>query len=248
MDLSDKIIVAGPCGAESREQVMRTAEGLAAIGIKNFRAGIWKPRTRPGCFEGVGEAGLEWLQEAKETYGLRIATELNAARNADILLKAGVDIIWIGARTATNPFDVQDMADALRGCDVDVYIKNPVCPDNNLWLGGIERLEKANIKGKIVAVHRGFYAWEQDIFRNNPVWSIPLWLKAQRPELLQVCDPSHISGRTELVPHVARMALELGADGLFIESHWKPTEALSDATQQVTPAELGEILTKLERE
>lgn len=242
---TDKIIVSGPCSAESREQVLRTAEGLAAQGITAYRAGLWKPRTRPGCFEGVGAEGLEWLAEARNAYGMRIATELNAARNADLLLKAGMDIAWIGARTATNPFDVQDIAAALRGCNIDVYIKNPVAPDSALWLGAIERIERANIKGRIVAIHRGFCAWEKDIFRNNPIWSIPLWLKAQRPDLPVVCDPSHIAGQARLVPHVARMALSLGMDGLFVESHCDPSVALSDAAQQLTPDELGQMLRNL---
>lgn len=248
MDLSNKIIVAGPCAAESREQVLKTAEGLAGQGIKIFRAGVWKPRTRPGCFEGAGDEALEWLKEVKEKYGMRIATELNVARNADKLLKAGIDIAWIGARTSTNPFDVQDIADALRGCEVDVYVKNPVCPDNQLWLGAIERVEAAGIKGKIIAIHRGFCAWERDIFRNNPIWTIPLWMKAQRPEIPIVCDPSHISGAVSLVPKVAQMALGLGLDGLFVESHWNPKEALSDAAQQLTPEEMGDMLREMKRD
>ena len=243
--VSDKIIVSGPCSAENREQVLKTAEGLAACGVTAFRAGLWKPRTRPGCFEGVGAEGLEWMAEARRTYGMRIATELNSARNADLLLKAGMDIAWIGARTATNPFDVQDIADALRGCHIDVYIKNPVAPDSALWLGAIERMERAGIKGRIVAIHRGFCAWEKDIFRNNPIWSIPLCLKAQRPDIPVVCDPSHISGQARLVPYVSRMALSLGFDGLFIESHCNPAAALSDAAQQLTPEEVGHMFQDL---
>lgn len=241
----DKIIIAGPCSAESREQVLETADGLAQHGVKIFRAGVWKPRTRPGCFEGCGEVALEWLQEVKERYGMRIAVELNTARNAEMLLKAGIDIMWIGARTTTSPFDVQDIADALQGCEVDVYVKNPVCPDNSLWLGAVERVMRANIKGDVVGIHRGFCAWERDIFRNNPIWSIPLWLKAEMPELPIICDPSHISGIASLVPHVARMSMELGFDGLMIESHIDPSKALSDATQQLTPTELGSVLQDL---
>ncbi|WP_298063086.1 hypothetical protein [uncultured Rikenella sp.] len=243
--ITDKIIVSGPCSAESREQVLQTAEGLAAQGVTAFRAGLWKPRTRPGCFEGVGAEGLEWLAEARNAYGMRIATELNTARNADLLLKAGVDIVWIGARTATNPFDVQDIANALRGCHIDVYVKNPVAPDPALWLGAIERIERAGIKGRIVAIHRGFCTWEKDIFRNNPIWSIPMQLKAQRPDVPVVCDPSHIAGQAELVPHVARMAISLGMDGLFVESHCNPSAALSDAAQQLTPDEAGRMFRNL---
>ena len=242
---TDKIIVSGPCSAESRDQLLTTAEQLAAVGVTVFRAGLWKPRTRPGCFEGVGADGIEWMTEVRTRYGMRIATEINSVRNAELLLKAGVDIAWIGARTATNPFDVQDIADALRGCHIDVYVKNPVAPDSALWLGALERLERANIKGRIVAIHRGFCVWEKDIFRNNPIWSIPLWLKAQRPALPVVCDPSHIAGQAKLVPHVARMALALGLDGLFVESHCNPSAALSDAAQQLTPEEFGQMMQDL---
>lgn len=242
---ADKIIVSGPCSAESREQVMETARQLAAEGIRIFRAGLWKPRTRPGCYEGVGAEGIEWLTEVRTAYGMRIATELNNARNADLLLKAGVDIAWIGARTATNPFDVQDMAAALRGCAIDVYIKNPVAPDPALWLGAVERIERAGIKGRIVAIHRGFCTWGKNIFRNEPIWNIPLWMKEQRPDLPIVCDPSHIAGQARLVPHVARLGTTLGLDGLFVESHCNPAEALSDAAQQLTPPQVGALLREL---
>lgn len=241
-----KIIAAGPCSAESREQVMETARQLAGEGIRIFRAGLWKPRTRPGHFEGVGAEGIEWLTEARTAYGLRIATELNNARNADLLLKAGIDIAWIGARTSANPFDVQEMAAALRGCAIDVYIKNPVAPDPELWLGAVERLERANIKGRIVAIHRGFSVWGKDIFRNAPIWEIPLWLKEQRPDLPVICDPSHIAGQARLVPHVARLGMTLGLDGLFVESHCNPTAALSDAAQQLTPTQLGDLIRELQ--
>lgn len=243
---SHKIIVAGPCSAESREQVLETAAGLAAEGVTAFRAGLWKPRTRPGCFEGVGAEGLEWLAEARTAYGLRIATELNNARNADLLLKAGIDIAWIGARTATNPFDVQEIADALRGCAIDVYIKNPVAPDPALWLGAVERLERAGIRGRMAAIHRGFCSWEKDIYRNAPIWSIPLWLKEQRPDLPILCDPSHMGGAVRLVEPLARTAFSLGFDGLFVESHCNPAAARSDAAQQLTPAQFGALLRKLE--
>lgn len=244
--MTHQIIVAGPCSAESREQVLETAAGLAAEGVTAFRAGLWKPRTRPGCFEGVGAEGLEWLAEARTVYGMRIATELNNARNAELLLKAGVDIAWIGARTATNPFDVQEIADALRGCSIDVYVKNPVAPDPTLWLGAVERFERAGIRGKLGAIHRGFCSWEKDIFRNTPLWNIPLWLREQRPDLPILCDPSHIAGAARLVPHVARMALEVGLDGLFVESHCNPAEAWSDAAQQLTPAQFGTLLREIE--
>ncbi len=244
MQKKDKIVVAGPCSAESYEQVMATAKALAEQGIKTFRAGVWKPRTRPGGFEGVGEAALEWLAEAKKTYGLRIATELNTARNAELLLKYGIDIAWIGTRTSTNPFDVQDIADALRGVDIDVYVKNPICPEGALWLGAIERIEAA-VKGRIVAIHRGFSTLERDVFRNAPIWTIPLWLREQCPELPIVCDPSHIAGRADLVHQIAHMSVILGFDGIFMESHITPSCAMSDALQQLTPQEAGDMLRDL---
>ena len=185
------------------------------------------------------------MAEAKKETGLPIATEVANAKHVEGALEFGVDLLWIGARTTVNPFSVQDIADALRGCHIDVYIKNPVAPDSALWLGAIERMERAGIKGRIVAIHRGFCAWEKDIFRNNPIWSIPLWLKAQRPDIPVVCDPSHISGQARLVPYVSRMALSLGFDGLFIESHCNPAAALSDAAQQLTPEEVGHMFQDL---
>lgn len=241
----DKIIIAGPCSAESREQTVRTATALAAQGVGIYRAGLWKPRTRPGHFEGVGAEGIEWLSEVRRACGMRVATELPGASFAEPLLRSGVDILWIGARTASNPFDVQQIADALRGCAVDLYVKNPIAPDADLWLGAIERLERADIRGRIVAIHRGFCTGRPDVFRNEPLWRIPLWLREQRPDLPVVCDPSHIAGRADLVPLVARTAMTLGLDGLFIESHGDPSRALTDAAQQLTPEAVGHLLREL---
>ncbi len=238
--------MAGPCSAESREQVLRTAEGLVGQGVAVYRAGLWKPRTRPGGFEGVGEEGIEWLTEVRNTYGMRVATELPGAGSVEPLLRSGIDILWIGARTVTNPFDMQQIADALRGCAVDVYVKNSIAPDAALWLGAIERLERAGIQGRIVAIHRGFCTGQRDVLRNDPLWRIPLWLREQRPDLSIVCDPSHIAGRADLVPVVARTAMVLGLDGLFIESHCDPKCALTDAAQQLTPGEVGKLLRELE--
>lgn len=243
---TDKIIVAGPCSAESREQVLRTAGELAGQGVTAYRAGLWKPRTRPGGFEGVGEEGIEWLTEVRNRYGMRVATELPGAGSVEPLLRRGIDILWIGARTASNPFDVQQIADALRGCTVDLCVKNPIAPDAALWLGAIERLERADIRGRIVAIHRGFCTGLQDVLRNDPLWRIPLWLREQRPDLPVVCDPSHIAGRADLVPVVARTAMTLGLDGLFVESHCEPKRALTDAAQQLTPEEVGNLLRELE--
>lgn len=243
---TDKIIVAGPCSAESREQVLRTAGELAGQGVTAYRAGLWKPRTRPGGFEGVGQEGIEWLAEVRRTYGMRVATELPGAAFVEPLLRSGIDILWIGARTVTSPFDMRQIADALRGCAVDLYVKNPIAPDAALWLGAVERLEMAGIQGRIVAIHRGFRTGREDIFRNEPLWRIPLWLREQRPELPIVCDPSHIAGRADLVPVVARTAMTLGLDGLFVESHCEPNRALTDAAQQLTPEETGRLLCELE--
>ncbi len=242
--MKEKIVIAGPCSAESYEQVTEIARQLTQQGVTTLRAGVWKPRTRPGGFEGRGEEALGWLAEIKRTYGMRVAVELNTARNAELLLKYGIDIAWIGTRTATDPFAVQEIAEALRGAPIDVYVKNPICPDKGLWLGAIERIEQA-AAGTVVAIHRGFCVWEHDIFRNTPIWTIPLWLREERPDLSIICDPSHITGRADLVPHVAAMAMQLGFDGLFVEAHCTPECALSDASQQITPAQAGELFRKL---
>ncbi len=238
-------IISGPCSAETREQVLATARQLAATGVVDvLRAGIWKPRTRPGHFEGAGEEGLAWLMEAKSETGLPVATEVATARHVELCLKAGVDVLWIGARTTVNPFSVQEIADALRGTDVPVLVKNPVNPDLELWLGALERLHKAGIT-RLAAVHRGFSAFEKGPFRNAPLWDLAIDLKTRLPELPLICDPSHICGTRDLIPLIAQKALDLDMAGLMIESHIHPDAAWSDAKQQVTPSALRAIVTGL---
>lgn len=239
-------IVSGPCSAESREQVMETARLLSDGGIQIYRAGVWKPRTRPGNFEGVGVEALEWLSEAKAAYGLKIAVEINHARNVEHLVRAGIDIAWLGARTTVNPFVVDEIAGELGSSGMEVYVKNPVCPDADLWLGAIERVQRAGVKN-IKAVHRGFCQYGADLYRNTPIWSIPLRIMREMPNIPMLCDPSHITGKAEYVRHVCYMALQLGFNGLFVESHYKPFEAKSDARQQLSPIQMIELLRELER-
>jgi chorismate mutase len=236
------LLIAGPCSAESEEQVIDTAQRLKATKrISVFRAGIWKPRTRPNSFEGIGVKGLPWMQEAKKVTGLRIATEVANAEHVELSLKYGVDILWIGARTSANPFSVQEIADSLKGVDVSVLIKNPVNPDTELWIGALERINKAGVK-KLAAIHRGFSSHEKSIFRNAPMWNIPIELKSACPNLPIICDPSHICGNTELIPFISQKALDMDVDGLMIESHCNPSCAWSDAKQQLTPEQYGELI------
>jgi chorismate mutase len=238
------LVIAGPCSAESEEQVMETAKGLAAIGIKIFRAGIWKPRTKPGGFEGIGIKGLPWLKRVKNELGMYTAVEVATAKHVRDALANDVDILWIGARTSANPFAVQEIADALEGTTVPVLIKNPVNPDLDLWIGAIERIYNAGVR-KIAAIHRGFSSFDKKIYRNLPQWHIPIELHRQLPELPILCDPSHIGGKRELVAPICQQALDLNFDGLIIESHCNPEKAWSDAAQQVTPAVLDFILNTL---
>ncbi len=238
------LVIAGPCSAESEEQVMETAKGLAAIGIKIFRAGIWKPRTKPGGFEGIGVKGLPWLKRVKNELGMYTAVEVATAKHVRDALANDVDILWIGARTSANPFAVQEIADALEGTTVPVFIKNPVNPDLDLWIGAIERIYNAGVR-KIAAIHRGFSSFDKKIYRNLPQWHIPIELHRQLPELPILCDPSHIGGKRELVAPICQQALDLNFDGLIIESHCNPEKAWSDAAQQVTPAVLDFILNTL---
>jgi len=235
------LIIAGPCSAESREQVLETARLLSGCGVRLFRAGLWKPRTHPGSFEGVGEAGLEWLLEAKERYSLKICTEVASKSHVEACLKAGMDLVWIGARTTTNPFQVQEIAEALSGCDIPVLIKNPVCEDMGLWCGAVERMQKCSIK-KLGLVYRGIPSNDEKVFRNSPEWSFAIEMRMQHPELPLFCDPSHISGNSRFVPELSMHAMDMGFDGLMIESHCEPSRALSDASQQLQPAELGTII------
>jgi chorismate mutase len=236
-------VIAGPCSTETPEQVMQIAKDLPEE-VKVFRAGIWKPRTRPGGFEGVGEIGLKWLQEVKRETGLLLSIEVATAKHVQLALEHNIDILWIGARTTVNPFAVQEIADALAGTDRVVLLKNPVNPDLSLWMGGLERLIKANIKN-IGAIHRGFSTYEKTKYRNIPEWQIPIDLKTQMPDMPIFGDPSHITGNRDKVFEVAQQALDLSYDGLMIETHCNPEKAWSDAAQQVTPQQLTDIIQKL---
>ena len=238
-------MVCGPCGAESEEQLLQTAKQLAEISlVKLFRAGIWKPRTRPNSFEGVGEKGLVWLKTVREKTGLKTAVEVANAYHVEKALKHEVDVLWIGARTTVNPFSVQEIAEALRGVDVPVMVKNPVHPDLQLWIGAIERMLHSDIK-KLVAIHRGFHNPRQSDYRNDPFWQIAIELRTHLPELPVITDPSHICGKRDNIFSVAQKAIDLGMDGLMIESHVNPECALSDAKQQLLPADLKKLLSKI---
>jgi len=238
-------IIAGPCSAESREQVLETAAALAAMPVQLFRAGVWKPRTRPGSFEGMGEPALKWLQEAKSSYNICTAIEVAETNHVELALKYGIDVLWIGARTTVNPFQVQRLADALQGLNIPVMVKNPVNPDVDLWLGAIERLERAGMND-IAAIHRGFSGYNTNgSYRNEPNWTIPIELKRRRPALPLFCDPSHITGKRERIAEVSQKAMDLDFDGLMIETHPNPDAALSDAAQQITPDTLNYVLNHL---
>lgn len=238
------LIIAGPCSAETEEQVFNTAKQLSEKGIKIFRAGIWKPRTKPGGFEGIGEQGLPWMQRVKKELGMLVATEVANTKHVEAALNAGIDILWIGARTSANPFAMQEIADALKGADVPVLIKNPVNPDLELWIGAIERINGAGIK-RIAAIHRGFSTYDKKLYRNLPMWHIPIELHRRIPNLPVICDPSHIGGRRELIAPLCQQAMDLGFDGLIVESHCSPDNAWSDAKQQVTPDVLDFIIDRL---
>lgn len=238
------LYIAGPCSAESREQLLAAASGVHDAGIAVFRAGVWKPRTRPGSFEGRGSEALPWLSEAKQCYDLRVITEVATPEHIEQVLAIGLDGVWIGARTTTNPFAMQEIADALRGSDIAVLVKNPVSPDVDLWAGGIERLYNSGVR-RLAAVHRGFMTYDTSAYRNTPHWSVPIELHRRFPELMLLSDPSHIGGRRELVAPLAQEALDLGFDGLMVECHPLPDTALSDAAQQVTPAVLRDIIASL---
>jgi chorismate mutase len=238
-------LIAGPCGAESLEQLLATAAQLSALKkVSLFRAGVWKPRTRPNSFEGKGEEALVWLKEVKSQFALPTTVEVANAQHTELALKYGIDVLWIGARSTVNPFSVQEIADALKGVDIPVMVKNPVHADLQLWVGAIERIYNSGIT-KVAAVHRGFHYAGKTKYRNKPMWQIPIELRTLFPGLPIICDPSHISGNTSLIYSVSQKALDLGMNGLMIESHYDPSSALSDAQQQLTPAQLGELLSKL---
>lgn len=238
------IIMAGPCSAETEEQVMNTAIPLAEMGIKIFRAGIWKPRTRPNAFEGVGSEGLKWLQRVKKETGMLVSTEVANVKHVYEALKYGVDIIWIGARTSANPFAVQDIADSLKGVNIPVMVKNPINPDVDLWIGAIERINNAGIT-QLAAIHRGFSSYDKTLFRNVPQWQVPIELRRRIPDMPIITDPSHICGNRELLLEISQKAMDLNFDGLLIETHCNPDKALSDAKQQVTPDGLKNIIDRL---
>lgn len=237
-------VIAGPCSAETEEQVMTTAQQLADKGCHIFRAGVWKPRTKPGGFEGNGEKALPWMARVKKETGMLISTEVATPEHVELALKYGMDILWVGARTSANPFAMQALADSLKGADVPVLVKNPVNPDLELWIGALERINQAGIK-RLGAIHRGFSSYDKKIYRNLPMWQIPIELHRRIPGLPVFCDPSHIGGSRELVAPLCQQAMDLGFDGLIVESHCNPDCAWSDAKQQVTPDVLDYILSLL---
>jgi len=238
-------IIAGPCSAETEEQLLETAIRLKATGkVHLLRAGIWKPRTRPNSFEGVGEVGLPWLAKAKELTGIKTCIEVANSKHAEMAMKHDVDVLWVGARTTVNPFSVQDIADAVKGVDIPIMVKNPINPDIALWMGGMERFEKAGIT-KIAAIHRGFSDYSESIYRNKPLWQLPIELRRVRPDIPLINDPSHICGRRDLLARVSQKAMDLNFDGLMIESHITPDEAWSDAAQQITPEVFSELIDRL---
>ncbi|MFA7116121.1 MAG: bifunctional 3-deoxy-7-phosphoheptulonate synthase/chorismate mutase type II [Bacteroidales bacterium] len=250
MNQSKPLIISGPCSAESRKQVLSTAEALSKKGIKLFRAGIWKPRTKPGNFEGVGEKGIKWLEEVQEKYGIKAATEVANPEHISAILNSSINIIWIGARTVSDPFSIQTIINTMVTSnntdvlDTTILIKNPINPDIELWCGAVERFKKAGFT-KLYAIHRGFSSIEEKIYRNSPIWQVPLEFKRRFPDIPLLCDPSHIAGKRNLIAPLSQRAMDLNFDGLFIESHIDPDSALSDSAQQITPDQLGIILDNL---
>lgn len=236
--------IAGPCSAETEEQVMETAKGLSEFGIHVYRAGIWKPRTHPGSFEGVGTPGLKWLRKVKETYGMKVCTEVASEKHVLECIKYGVDIVWIGARTSANPFLMQEIADALEGTDIPVLVKNPVNPDIDLWVGALERLNRAGIK-KLGVIHRGFSTSAPILYRNDPGWKLAIEMRTRYPQMAFFADPSHMAGDRKYLQELSQRAMDLGLDGLMVESHCNPACALSDAKQQLTPHDLRNLLESL---
>lgn len=243
-DKKRPIVIAGPCSAETEEQVMSTARMLADKGCHIFRAGVWKPRTKPGGFEGNGEKALPWLKEVKEETGMMISTEVATPDHVELAMRYDMDVLWVGARTSANPFAMQALADSMQGLQIPVLVKNPVNPDLELWIGGLLRLNQAGIK-RLGVIHRGFSSYDKKIYRNLPMWQIPIELRRRIPGLPIICDPSHIGGRRDLIAPLCQQAMDLGFDGLIVESHCNPKEAWSDAKQQVTPDILDYILSLL---
>ena len=243
-DRKRPVVIAGPCSAETEEQLISTAAALAEKGCHIFRAGIWKPRTKPGGFEGNGEKALPWMKRVKDETGMLISTEVATPEHVELALKYGMDVLWVGARTTANPFAMQALADSLKGIDIPVLVKNPVNPDLELWIGALQRMNQAGLK-RLGAIHRGFSSYEKKIYRNLPMWQIPIELHRRIPDLPIICDPSHIGGRRDLIAPLCQQAMDLGFDGLIVESHCNPDEAWSDAKQQVTPNILDDILSSL---
>ena len=243
-DKKRPIVIAGPCSAETEEQVMSTARMLADKGCHIFRAGVWKPRTKPGGFDGNGEKALPWLKEVKEETGMMISTEVATPDHVELAMRYDMDVLWVGARTSANPFAMQALADSMQGLQIPVLVKNPVNPDLELWIGGLQRLNQAGIK-RLGVIHRGFSSYDKKIYRNLPMWQIPIELRRRIPGLPIICDPSHIGGRRDLIAPLCQQAMDLGFDGLIVESHCNPKEAWSDAKQQVTPDILDYILSLL---
>ena len=243
-DKKRPIVIAGPCSAETEEQVMSTARMLADKGCHIFRAGVWKPRTKPGGFEGNGEKALPWLKEVKEETGMMISTEVATPDHVELAMRYDMDVLWVGARTSANPFAMQALADSMQGLQIPVLVKNPVNPDLELWIGGLQRLNQAGIK-RLGVIHRGFSSYDKKIYRNLPMWQIPIELRRRIPGLPIICDPSHIGGRRDLIAPLCQQAMDLGFDGLIVESHCNPKEAWSDAKQQVAPDILDYILSLL---
>ena len=241
LDIRRPQVICGPCSAETEEQTLSTAHQLAKEGFRIFRAGLWKPRTKPGCFEGVGAVALPWLQRVKRETGMYVATEVATKEHLQAALEGGVDLIWIGARTTANPFAVQELADTLRGYDIPVLVKNPVSPDLELWIGAVERIYNTGIR-RLGVIHRGFSSVDKSLYRNNPMWSIPIELRRRMPEIPIFGDPSHIGGKRSLIASLSQQAMDIGFDGLIIETHYQPDTAWSDKDQQITPATLAKII------
>ena len=236
-------MIAGPCSAESENQILQIANEIKDT-IDVFRAGVWKPRTKPNSFEGIGEKALEWMKAVKQESTLKVATEVATAQHVELCLKSDIDMLWIGARTTVNPFYVQEISEALKGVDIPIFVKNPIHPELGLWMGAFERLNKVGIK-QLAAIHRGFYSYEKSVFRNDPKWELPIKLRKEARDLPIICDASHIAGKATLIEDIAQTAMDINLDGLMIETHNNPSLALSDAEQQITPESLKNIMRKL---
>ena len=236
-------LIAGPCSAESESQLLSIAQSVKGS-ADVFRAGVWKPRTKPNSFEGVGKQALSWLKTVQQETNLKVMTEVATPKHVELCLESGVDMLWIGARTTVNPFYVQEISEALKGVDIPVFVKNPIHPELGLWLGAIERLNKVGVK-QLAAIHRGFYSYEKSVFRNDPKWELPIKLRKEVRELPIICDPSHIAGKATLIEDIAQTAMDINLDGLMIETHNNPAIALSDAEQQITPEKLKNIMQNL---